>query len=305
MDHVCSPCCPTAPGSCSDPSPLCVDCKSGPFLGLPPTLLSVSFLPTADRVACRHPLCLTFAGAATRASAPSELTFLGRPRASLWACSVGTLPQPWGLVRRNAPTVRSASRRGSLAVNGDHVDLGRGPGCTHVGWGLPRTPRGLSLCSSGLYLSGTSRGYPRWTGRTKGTWICEIPAAAWLWQGYVEEHRRAEQAHSRTQTGAVTSSETKAWVASHLARHPGRRMSPSTGCWAPSLISWAGKRPGSLEGPHLRQLPDVLLKTVAHLASRGLESSLGLRLPAPSRHEGPVGQRLQAMVDDDHLQARG
>ena len=118
-------------------------------------------------------------------------------------------------------------------------------------------------------------GLPRRTGRTKGTWICESQLAAWLWQGYVEGHRRAEQAHSRTQTGAVTSSEAKAWVASHLARHPGREdVAGAQASWAPSSHLLGREAPSSLEGPHLRQ-PDVFLKTVVHSASRGLESSLG------------------------------
>ena len=119
-------------------------------------------------------------------------------------------------------------------------------------------------------------GLPRRTGRTKGTWICESQLAAWLWQGYVEGHRRAEQAHSRTQTGAVTSSEAKAWVASHLARHPGREdVARAQASWAPSSHLLGREAPSSLEGPHLRQ-PDVFLKTgrvSARFSARGSHSN--------------------------------
>ena len=94
----------------------------------------------------------------------------------------------------------------------------------------------------------------------------------------MDRHRCAEQARSRTRAGAVTgvtSSEAEVWVASCLAHYPGHGdVLGHRPAGHPAPISWAGKSPGSCEGPHLRQ-PDVFLKTVVHSASRGLESSLG------------------------------
>lgn len=138
----------------------CGGYKSGPSRGSLPTLLSVSFLPTADCRACsRASTSPSHSRSRRRASAPSELTFLGGQERACGLNPVGTLPPALGsCLQRLAPHSQGCQQ--TREPGSEWQTAGPGPGARlHPrGVGAPLTPRGLSLCSSGLCLSGTSQG---------------------------------------------------------------------------------------------------------------------------------------------------
>ena len=148
-------CCPCGRRPLRGGEPLLPDCSRLLFRPQPvvraasPALPGAPSLPCCPCPSCPRP---TAGRAAGRPPAPhihgAAVGPLRHPSSRSWEAErepVGRLlwglsPQPWGLVCRSAPTVRSASRRGSLAVNGGPRDLGRGPACIHVGWGILGLP---------------------------------------------------------------------------------------------------------------------------------------------------------------------
>lgn len=211
-------------------------------------MLSVSFLPTADCRACsRASTSPSHSRSRRRASAPSELTFLGGREQACGPAPVGTLPPALGSCLQKCPHSQVCQQ--TREPGSEWRTAGPGPGAwLHPrGVGAPRTPRGLSLCSSGLYLSGTSRGYPDGQAGPRGPGSASPSSppgcgrATWrntdVQSRPILGPRQALSPALRPRPG---------WPATlHVIRDA--RMSPGhRPAGHPAPISWAGKRPAAL-----------------------------------------------------------